>query len=142
MRIIKYRPFNSEFPFDQVFDKFFDTQLSEIVGGEFTTSTPSANITESEDGYQIDLALPGLAKKDVAIEVLENTLIVKSEKTSTSEEEKYERREYNFSSFERKFFLGDDIDEENIIARHKNGVLSISLVKDKSKAQKKTVTIK
>jgi len=141
MRIAKYKPFKSEFPFDQVFDKIMGTQLSELVGAEFTTSTPSANITESEEGFQIDIALPGLAKEDVAIEVIENTLIVKGNKTSASDRENYDRREFNYSSFERRFFLGDDIDEDKINAKHKNGILSVSLVKDKSKSQKKTVTI-
>lgn len=140
MRITKYRPFKPEFPLDQVFDKFFGTQLSELVGGEFTTSIPSANITESDEGYIIDLAIPGLSKKDVSIEVLENTLIVKSEKKSTNEE--FERREFDYSTFERSFFLGEDIDQENIVAKHTNGVLSISLTKDHSKPIKKTVVIK
>ncbi len=142
MRKTRYRPIQSNFPINQVLDKFLGTQLSEFVGGEFTTTTPATNITESEDGYQIDLAVPGLSKKDVVIEVHENTLIVKSEKSSASEDQSFDRREFNYSSFERKFFLGDDIDQENIDAKHKNGILSISLIKDISKAQKKTVEIK
>jgi len=105
MRKTRYRPIQSNFPINQVLDKFLGTQLSEFVGGEFTTTTPATNITESEDGYQIDLAVPGLSKKDVVIEVHENTLIVKSEKSSASEDQSFDRREFNYSSFERKFFL-------------------------------------
>lgn len=142
MRLAKYRPFKTEFPVDQVMDKIFGTQLSEVVGGRFTTTTPPTNITDLEDGYQIQLAIPGLAKKEVNIQVLENTLIVKGEKTVTSQEENYDRREFDYSSFERRFFLGDDIDQDNIIAKHKNGVLTIALTKDKSKAETKTVVIK
>ena len=142
MRLAKYRPFKTEFPVDQVMDKIFGTQLSEVVGGRFTTTTPPTNITDLEDGYQIQLAIPGLAKKEVNIQVLENTLIVKGEKTVTSQEENYDRREFDYSSFERRFFLGDDIDQDNIIAKHKNGVLTIALTKDKSKTETKTVVIK
>ena len=142
MRLAKYRPSKTEFPVDQVMDKIFGTQLSEVVGGRFTTTTPPTNITDLEDGYQIQLAIPGLAKKEVNIQVLENTLIVKGEKTVTSQEENYDRREFDYSSFERRFFLGDDIDQDNIIAKHKNGVLTIALTKDKSKAETKTVVIK
>ncbi len=142
MRLAKYRPFKTEFPVDQVMDKIFGTQLSEVVGGRFTTTTPPTNITDLEDGYQIQLAIPGLSKNEVNIQVLENTLIVKGEKTVTSQEENYDRREFDYSSFERRFFLGDDIDQDNIIAKHKNGVLTIALTKDKSKAETKTVVIK
>lgn len=140
MRVTKYRPFRNTASIDQLFDNFFGTQLSEFIGGEFTSSTPGANITEIEEGYNIELAIPGVSKEDVQILVEKDTLIVKAEKTS-EKDDSYQRREFNFSSFERKFFLSEDIDQEKISAKHENGILSISLTKDTTTPEKKTVVI-
>jgi len=139
MRVTKYRPIKTTSTLDKVFDNFFGTQLSELVGGEFTASTPSANISEHPDGYYIELAIPGLKKEDVDIQVEKNILIIKA--TSEKEDVTYDRREFNYTSFERRFFLSDDIDQEKIAAKHELGVLTITLVKKTEVETKKTVSI-
>ena len=141
MRVRKNRPFRRASSLDHLFDNFFGTPLSEFIGGEFTSSTPSSNISEVEDGYQIDLAIPGISKDDVQIELDNDTLFISATQSSSSEETAYHRREFNYTSFKRKFYLGEDIDKEQISAKHEKGILSISLIKNTTTSTKKNVVV-
>ncbi len=97
--------------------------------------TPSANIKELEKEFIIELAIPGFSKEDFHIEVKENMLRVFSEKENKASQktEKYSRREFHYSSFERTFTLPDNIQESTITADYKNGILNISLPKMEEK---------
>ncbi len=109
---------------------------------EFTTrpgiSTPSVNILEKDNEYDIEVAAPGLEKEDFKIDVENDVLTVSSQKEDVSEEknEKFMRREFSFSSFQRSFILPDSADTDQIKATHKNGVLRIQVPK-KEESKKK-----
>jgi HSP20 family protein len=94
-------------------------------------NVPSVNVTQSENGFNIELAAPGLNKEDFKINVEKDRLTVSSEKQHEEEvsEEKYTRREFNYSSFSRSFYLPKSIDREAIEASYENGVLKLSLPK-------------
>ena len=141
MRVTKYRPFRGSSSLDHFFDNIFGTQLSEFIGGDVTSSMPSANISEVDGGYEIELAIPGLAKEDVHIEVDNKTLIIKGKKVSEEGTPSYSKKEFNFSAFERRFFLGEDIDLDNIAAKHEHGILSVSLTKVIDTQEKKIIVI-
>lgn len=141
MRVAKYSPFKSTSSLDHLFDNFFGTPLSDFFGGEFTSSTPSSNISEIDGGYQIDLAIPGISKDDVQIELEKDTLVISATQSSSSEETAYHRREFNYTSFKRRFYLGEDIDKEKISAKHEKGILSISLIKNTTSSSKKNIVV-
>ncbi|WP_413533068.1 Hsp20/alpha crystallin family protein [Empedobacter brevis] len=92
---------------------------------------PAVNIKENENSFEILLAAPGLNKEDFAIEVDENILKISSELKQTEElkEEKFSRREFNFSNFKRAFTLPETINEDKIEASYVNGILQILLPK-------------
>jgi HSP20 family protein len=92
-------------------------------------NVPAVNITEQKNGYEVSLAAPGLKKEDFKIDVDGNMLTISSEKEERKEEneEKYTRKEYNYSSFSRTFTLPEEITREKIEARYEDGVLKISL---------------
>jgi len=66
-------------------------------------SLPAVNITESEDAYTIEVAAPGLNKKDFKIDVDKNSLTIASVREDKQEEnkEKYTRREFRYTNFSR-----------------------------------------
>jgi HSP20 family protein len=102
------------------------------------SSMPAVNIREDEKNYSIDLAIPGMDKKDLKIDINEDVLTISSEKKSENEEENdgYKRREFSYSSFCRSFYIPDNADKEKIEASYKDGVLNITLPKqeeDKTK---------
>lgn len=100
---------------------------------------PAVNISESNDQYELSLAVPGMKKEDFHIDVQDNLLSISCEKeeNKTEKEKKFTRKEYNYSSFQRTFTLPEEVNKEKIEASYDNGVLTLSLPY-KSGAKKKT----
>ena len=99
---------------------------------------PTANVSETPKEYVLELAAPGLERKDFNIEVENNCLIISSEKEEEKkeEEEGYSRKEYSFNSFSRTFSLPENIKEDNIEAKYVDGILKISIPKQKETPNK------
>jgi HSP20 family protein len=113
---------------------------SDLMNGFWNgTHRPAVNISETEDTYLIEVAAPGLQKKDFSISVEGNMLSIKVEKESKSEkkDKDYWRQEYDFSSFERSFRLPEDVMSDKVKANYQNGLLEISLQKIAVKKPKK-----
>lgn len=111
-----------------------------LSNGEWpTASIPAVNITEDKKAYHMSLAAPGLKKEDFQVELDGNLLTVSSEKEESKEEkdEKYSRKEYNYSSFTRSFTLPDEVIKDSIDVSYENGILNIVLPKTE-KAQEST----
>jgi HSP20 family protein len=95
-------------------------------------NTPAVNILEEEDQYTIELAAPGLDKKDLHVDLKDDLLTISSEKREESKEEsegKLTRQEFSYSSFCRSFTLPETVDKDKIKAVHKNGVLTVNIPK-------------
>ena len=98
---------------------------------------PAVNVKEDTDSYTVSLAAPGLKKEDFKLDIEGNMLTISSEKEESKEDkdEKYTRKEFNYSSFSRSFSLPDEVNMEKIDARYVDGVLKLSLPK-KEEAKK------
>ena len=96
-----------------------------------TLNVPPVNIHENEDGYHIELQVPGLQKDDVKINVEKGLLTISYEKKSEAEQKNYKthRREFSVSSFKRSFSLDEKVNAEDIKAKYNAGVLQIFLPK-------------
>ena len=92
---------------------------------------PSADITETEDSYEVRAELPGVSKDDIQISVKDNLLSIKGEKRQENEDEskKYKRIERRYGTFERNFTLPPKVDADNINAKFNDGVLTLSIPK-------------
>lgn len=116
-------------------------------GWERVASMPSVNVSESENEYKISLAAPGLNKEDFKVNVEGGLITISAEKSSEKEdkEDKYTRKEYNYTSFSRTFTLPENIKSEKIDARYEKGELMISLPKlevENKKPSHKKIEIK
>lgn len=88
-------------------------------------SYPAANVIKHANRYEICLAIPGLSKKDLTIEVDNGQLIIS--KQSEDQDRNYHLREFNYGKFNRKFQLTEDVDIENIEAKAEDGILYLTL---------------
>src|SRR5256885_666702 len=73
---------------------------------ETNTTIPAANIKETNENYEVEIAAPGMSKDDFRIELEGNKLTISSEKTNEwkdSENERYTQREFSYQSFQRTF---------------------------------------
>lgn len=129
-----FSPFLSE-----LFDNDFFPVISSRVG-----SMPAANIKENEKNYTLELAVPGMDKKDLKIDINDDVLVISSESTKEEEEEKegYKRKEFSYSSFCRSFYIPENVNREKIGASYKDGVLSIELPKMEEEKNKITRKVK
>ena len=94
--------------------------------------SPAVNISESNDGFTLDLAAPGFQKDDFKIEMEDDLLTISAKvKDDKEEQEKnFTRKEFIRKSFKRSFRLAEDkINREEIQASYMDGVLSIDLPK-------------
>lgn len=116
----------------------------------FTTDmnsfNPAVNISESDDEYQLEFSVPGMNKKDFEINVDRGqlTITAKREEESEKEGKNYTRREFKTSSFSRSFTLPEGkINENNIEATYKEGILNVSIPKKKEPLPKsKLISVK
>jgi HSP20 family protein len=113
----------------------FGKELFDMEGVLFPSrlgiNIPTANITETPTAFKVELAAPGLERKDFNVEVDNHTLTISAEKEEeTSEDDgEYSKREYSFNSFSRSFTLPENVKEGDIDASYENGVLRISIPK-------------
>jgi HSP20 family protein len=123
-----------------IVDDFFGRDMLSNLFDDFQTgiSIPAVNIIEGKDDFRIEVAAPGLDKKDFTIDVKNNVLFITSEKRNEEEQngEKYMRREFSYSSFKRSFSLPNSVDSDKIRATHKDGVLSIQIPKKEEAKEK------
>lgn len=118
-----------------LFDRFFDTDLFDWTHRNFSdtnTTLPSVNIKEDVNGYEVEMAAPGLDKGDFRIDLKNNVLSISSEKKTSEETDngkQFTRKEYSYQSFCRSFSLPQTVESDKISARYEQGILKVSIPK-------------
>jgi HSP20 family protein len=104
------------------------------------TTIPAINLKETNDNFEVEVAAPGMSKKDFKIELNGNMLTIGSEKANEwqdNENEKYTRKEFSYQSFQRTFQLPKDVvDEDKIQAKYENGLLHLTIPKKEHAKQR------
>lgn len=111
-------------------DPFFESSLFNLNRARYSR-IPATNIRETNKEFIIELAAPGMNKKDFVVDIDNGLLEIKVEKEEESEEkrEKYKRKEYDYSAFYRSFNLPDSVKSDKIMAEYKDGILQVHLPK-------------
>ena len=96
-----------------------------------TTWSPAVDIFETENDIIVRAELPGIERKDIALNLDNNVLTLKGERKFEKEtrQENYHRIERSYGGFSRAFSIPAIVDEEKIRADYKDGILSIALPK-------------
>ncbi|TYA59000.1 Hsp20/alpha crystallin family protein [Formosa maritima] len=138
---------NVNFPsFSNWIEDIFKSDLPNVFPSSFNTgmSLPKVNIKEKSDSFVVEMAIPGIKKSDLQIDIDNNNLCISSETKEETEqkEDNYTRKEFGYSSFKRTFTLPESVDDSKIDAVYFDGILNITLPK-KEEAKKKPIrTIK
>ena len=111
----------------------FETMMNEEVGSSFGERSHSfkLDVAEEDGQYEVTAELPGFEKDEIDIDVANDYVIIRAQKETTSEEEKEGRiirRERQSGQLMRRLYVGA-IDEENVRAKLKDGLLTITLPK-------------
>lgn len=119
-------------------DYFNDSFFNSYGSGSFRNTAPAVNVLEEDAAYKIEVAVPGMSRKDFRIDLENDILTISSEHKEKKSENKsrYMRREFNYSTFKRSFQLPDTVDVEKIKANHEDGILKIEIPKKEEVVQK------
>ena len=138
--------FMRDFPF---FDENAGNKIEKKLYGRHAKNMMKTDIKEQEDGYELEIDLPGLTKEDVTAELKDGYLTISAAKGLDKDEQeketgKYIRRERYAGACQRSFYVGEDVTEQDIKAEFKHGMLKLFVPKKEAKPAvetKKYVTI-
>lgn len=121
--------------FPLFFDDFYTRDLSYWGTPNSTTNTtvPAVNILENNTDFLVQMAAPGMSKKDFIIELDNEMLTISSKKEESQEQKKtyqFTQQEFNYQSFQRTFQLSKKVvDLSKIKAQYKDGLLEVLIPK-------------
>lgn len=105
-----------------------------------STWRPRTDVVESDQGYELDLDLPGVAKETLDIQVVNDTVTVKGERAPAATAGAYHRVERPYGKFERVFWLPEFVNQQGIEAKLSDGVLKLYLPK-REETKPKQITV-
>jgi len=122
-----HKPANAtdETRFSDLMKDFFDKDLATRY------NSPDVNVIEEDKEFRLQLAVPGIKKSDIRIDLEKDELIIAHEKEAGKDEAEvcYTRREFDYGKFKKTFNLPDSVDTEKVNASMENGILTVRLPK-------------
>ena len=131
-----------DFPFER---EFFGKKNP--LYGKHAKNMMKTDVRETENGYEVDIDLPGFKKDEINAKLENGYLTVSAskglDKDEKDKEGKYIRKERYAGAMSRSFYVGEELTQEDIKAKYENGILKLSLPKKEAKAveQKRYIEI-
>ena len=129
--------------FDRDFFRGF-SRPEHVLYGKNASRMMKTDVKETDEGYEVDVDLPGFSKDEIKLELNNGYLTISTEKSMNKENKgKMLRQERYVGTMQRSFYVGGSITEEDIKAKYENGVLSLLIPKKEAKKEpeKKTILI-
>ncbi|MDO9566271.1 MAG: Hsp20/alpha crystallin family protein [Candidatus Desulfaltia sp.] len=149
MTLIRWDPFRNVATLQDRINRMFDEAFlrSKDIDDEVSLASwkPTVDIYDTDDAIVLKVELPGVDKEKVSVDVKDNVLTLKGERSVDKEikEKNYYRRERSFGSFHRSFTLPTTVNPEDIKATYKDGILTIEVPKPEEKKPKQiTIDVK
>ena len=146
MTLVKFANGQKNHGVNPFFNDVFDSILNDsFLSDKLANRVPAVNISETENQFQIELAVPGLKKEDFKINLDKNVLSVSADKKVENVEEgkKFSKREYSYNSFTRSFTLPEVADATKIEAEYADGILKLNVAKkEEAKIQTREISVK
>jgi HSP20 family protein len=133
MTLVKWDPFRDVAELQNRINRMFDESFGRSIGpdeeSDLRAWRPAVDIYETENGIVIDVELPGVRKEEVAVEVNNDILTLKGERSANPhiKEDNYYRRERLYGPFKRSFTLHQNIQPAQIKATFKDGILRVEI---------------
>ena len=108
--------------------------------GKHAAHVMKTDIKENEQGYELEMDLPGFKKEDVQVLLENGYLTIRAEKGLQEDDQekksgKYIRRERYSGACERSFYVGEDLEQEDIKGEFKHGILKLFVPKKEKNPQ-------
>lgn len=115
-------------------DDLFDMPQRTYTKSYSANGLMKTDIKESEEGFTVEMDLPGFCREDISAELKDGYLTVtatakKAEENTSDKKEKYVQKERFHATCNRSFYVGDNMKQEDIKAKFENGVLTLQVPK-------------
>ena len=146
MSIVKYRTNYDDYvpsTFNGFFNGFFNDQQMSNAKSD-VKFLPNTDVIELEKSFELQVALPGVKKEEVSLDIADNVLTIKGERKLENEKEegRYRSFETQYGIFKRSFRLPKNVDQTKIEASYNDGILTIMLMKLDENKLKTAIKIK
>ena len=131
---------------ENLFDDFFGDPFGMMprgrdpLYGKHAKNLMRTDVRETEDTYELDVDLPGFKKDEVTLELKNGVLTIQAvkglDKDETDKKGKYIRQERYAGACSRSFYVGEDVESDQISAKFESGILQISVPKAAKKLPK------
>ena len=119
--------------FDRNFFRGFGN-LDHTLYGKHAQNLMKTDVKETEDGYEVDVDLPGFKKDEISLELNNGYLTISAakgvDKDAQEDNSRYIRRERYAGVCSRSFYVGNTIRPEDISAKYEDGILKLSVPKN------------
>ena len=119
------------------FDLFGDMFDDPFFASSNDNKMMKTDIKENDNNFELEIDLPGFKKDNIKMSIDDGYLTINAKQEDNKDEKdkhgKYVRRERYFGECSRSFYIGDDIKEEDIKAKYKNGTLRVEIPKKEEK---------
>lgn len=130
---------------ENLFDDWMDFSFPSIdkaLYGNRSQNVMKTDVKETENGYELDIDLPGFKKDEVNAQLENGYLKIEAVKNVNNDEKdrngKYIRRERYAGTMSRSFYVGDSVSQEEIHAKFEDGILKLAIPKkDPKKVEEK-----
>ena len=130
---------------ENLFDDWMDfsfPNVDKVLYGKNADHVMKTDVKETDEGYEVDIDLPGFKKDEVNAKLENGYLTISAAKGLDKDEQdkngKYIRKERYAGSMSRSFYVGEDITQEDIRARFEDGILRLAVPnKDKKQVEQR-----
>ena len=133
MSLVRYNPWQEMSSLQRQLNRLFDDALIPETWSDFSkvSKIPAAELTENDEALNLKLEVPGMEAKDLDIEVTVDRVSISGERKSEtkSEENGRTRSEFRYGKFSRVIPLPKAIQNTNVTAEYKDGILNLTLPK-------------
>lgn len=124
-------------------DDLFDMPQRTYTKSYSANGLMKTDIKESEEGFTVEMDLPGFCREDISAELKDGYLTVtatakKAEENTSDKKEKYVQKERFHATCNRSFYVGDNMKQEDIKAKFENGVLTLQVPKKEEIPEEQT----
>jgi HSP20 family protein len=118
--LTRWNSFDDVFSFQREVDRLFNQFWSDLPTRTATSQSPSFQVNGTDDGWRVDVPLPGIDPKDVSLEVAGNNLTIRAETPS-------EGNDRSVTGYEQTLIIPQFLDLEKLTASHRHGMLRLTL---------------
>lgn len=133
MSLIRWDPFADMAQLREQMNRLFEQNLTRYGNEPMATQTwaPAVDIAETENEIVLHVDVAGVKPEEIDIQITGDTLTIKGERNAHTEEKdrRYLRIERSYGAFQRSFTLGLPVDQSQVHAAYKDGVLEVTLPK-------------